>query len=244
MIFVELTKVWRQSDVDFVACLNRVRRGEMTSGDLDYLNSHCAPPVSAPAATPVGSSPDSPHESFNEEARPGAPRPILLAPFNAVVNERNSKELAEMKKGRCVLQVPRLPLAQLHARALPQRRSHASAPPSAPPAPSPPFGQWIAADWVEVDEDCGGRQQDVEKRLMSAAPGTFFGDCARPHSPRPSPSLVSRRHVDSRPAQLPPRRVSSLCSQVWPRSASSCVRCGTCRQSCSEAGSTNTQAVI
>ena len=65
MIFVELTKVWRQSDVDFVACLNRVRRGEMTGRDLEYLNSHCAPPVGTSIGTPDSSS----HESPNEEAR-------------------------------------------------------------------------------------------------------------------------------------------------------------------------------
>eukprot|EP00966_Prymnesium_polylepis_P155151 3583264-Prymnesium_polylepis.1 len=51
MIFIELTRVWRQSDDDFVACLNRVRRGEMSRADLDYLNAHCAPPAAPPASS-------------------------------------------------------------------------------------------------------------------------------------------------------------------------------------------------
>ncbi|KAL1520085.1 hypothetical protein AB1Y20_023560 [Prymnesium parvum] len=123
MIFVELTQVWRQSDPRFVGCLHRVRQGDMTAEDLTYLNEHCAPLPSHPSAA----------------ARPSsAAVPMLLAPFNAVVHERNVKELEEKLRQGCA---------------------------------------WIAADWVDVDEDCGGRVEDVERRLMSSAAGSFFGDC-------------------------------------------------------------------
>lgn len=96
MVFVQLSRVWRQKDSAFVACLNRTRRGEMSPADVLFLNEHCAtsaPPLSQPSSAPTSSQP---------LIRPS--RPMLLAPFNSVVNTRNSREMEEMKRGKQVLQ--------------------------------------------------------------------------------------------------------------------------------------------
>ena len=38
-----------------------------------------------------------------------------------------------------------------------------------------PLGQWIASDWVEVDDE--GNREATRQALQSSQPGTFFGDC-------------------------------------------------------------------
>ena len=171
MLFVELTRVWRQRDEAMVAVLNRIRRGTFTSADLGWLNSHCAadslpppptppPPLPAPApqpaAAPSSGSSDAAHTSDGGSAAgaaaagvavagvavagvavagaptapPTAPpaRPMLLAPTNDVVNERNAREMALIKA-----------------------RGAAA--------------QWLAADWVEADEGAGPRHE-AERSLQ------------------------------------------------------------------------------
>ena len=169
LLFVELTRVWRQSDEQMVAVLNRVRRGTTTRVDLQWLNAHCAaedvrppapppppsvppPPAPPPPAASAEPVPPSRASSASASAPPPPPpppppmamamaaRPMLLAPTNDVVNERNARELADLKARRV----------------------------------DGVF--WIATDWVEPDEAAGARHE-VEARLQHAGPGSFFHDC-------------------------------------------------------------------
>ena len=145
LLFVELTRVWRQRDEAMVAVLNRIRRGTATPADLNWLNSHCAadsPPAPAPApAPPSDSSEVAAAASGGGSATcevaaapsPAAPppRPMLLAPTNDVVNERNAREMTLIKA-----------------------RGAAA--------------QWLAADWVEADEGAGPRLE-AERSLQRCA---------------------------------------------------------------------------
>jgi len=145
LLFVELTRVWRQRDEAMVAVLNRIRRGTATPADLNWLNSHCAadsPPAPAPAPAPPsdssevaaaasggGSAPCEVAAAPSPAAPP--PRPMLLAPTNDVVNERNAREMTLIKA-----------------------RGAAA--------------QWLAADWVEADEGAGPRLE-AERSLQRCA---------------------------------------------------------------------------
>ena len=40
-----------------------------------------------------------------------------------------------------------------------------------------PLGQWIASDWVEVDDESVANREATRQALQSSQPGTFFGDC-------------------------------------------------------------------
>lgn len=86
ILLVELKHVWRQKDAALVATLNRIRRGEARSADVEWLNRQCAAPALAShtLSTIAGAA---------QTSTPPAPRPMLLAPTNAVVSERNSREL-------------------------------------------------------------------------------------------------------------------------------------------------------
>ena len=125
MMMIELSRVWRQKDAELVATLNRIRCGDARPEDVEWLNAQCGAAAAAAAAPPAGG-------GLAAEAAP--PRPMLLAPTNAVVSERNVRELAAMV-------------------------SRAAA------------CQWIAEDWVDVDESCPGE---------SAAPSRH---CPSRHSP-------------------------------------------------------------
>jgi hypothetical protein len=86
ILLVELKHVWRQKDAALVATLNRIRRGEARPVDVEWLNRQCAAPAPAShtsSSTAVGAA----------QASAPTPRPMLLAPTNAVVSERNSREL-------------------------------------------------------------------------------------------------------------------------------------------------------
>jgi len=96
--------------------LNRVRRGTATPADLSWLNAHCAahsphPPAPAPPSDASGGAPAVPPLAAPPLAAPPPaapppaapppaappPRPMLLAPTNDVVNERNAREMAVIK---------------------------------------------------------------------------------------------------------------------------------------------------
>ena len=70
---------------------------------------------------------------------------MLLAPINAVVNERNARELQDVMARN----------ARVGKAAL----------------------QWMACDWVAVDEDLREEHEAVYARLMRSESGSFFGDC-------------------------------------------------------------------
>ena len=89
-----VTQVWRQSDMALVSCLNRIRRGTFAPADIRWLNTHCAAGRSGVGATAVSAAAGS---------AVATPRPMLLAPTNAVVNDRNSRELQAMRVGRTVV---------------------------------------------------------------------------------------------------------------------------------------------
>jgi len=133
ILLVELKHVWRQKDAALVATLNRIRRGEARSADVEWLNRQCAAPALA-SHTP------STIAGAAQTSTPSAPRPMLLAPTNAVVSERNSRELQAMVS-----------------------RAAAS--------------QWIADDWVELDESCPGEPQSTREWLLRQDKGSFYGDC-------------------------------------------------------------------
>lgn len=142
LVFIELTRVWRQKDAQLVATLNRVRKGAMSADDCRYLNRHCATVAKRPSVG--GAAVAAPAAAFSLAAQP-APRPMLLAPVNAVVNERNARELQEVMRRNSLL----------------GRRVH----------------QWMASDWVSVDDESGGVFEEVHARLMRSESGSFFGDC-------------------------------------------------------------------
>ena len=94
-----LSQVWRQKDARLVATLNRVRKGAMTPDDIRYLNSHCATAAkpAAAASHAVGGGRGGAHNSGNHGGVGGSlARPMLLAPVNSVVNDRNARELEEV----------------------------------------------------------------------------------------------------------------------------------------------------
>ena len=47
-LYIELKKIYRQSDQDFIDVLNRIRNNSMTQGDYDFLNRKFDPEFSAP----------------------------------------------------------------------------------------------------------------------------------------------------------------------------------------------------
>ena len=155
LIFVELSTVWRQKDADLVATLNRVRKGVMTPEDLRYLNQNCATralPANSNQQRPSvnggpggGGGPSASNAPAPPPPEVGWARPMLLAPINSVVNERNAKELTDVMNRNQRL----------------GKRVH----------------QWMACDWVTVDEDCHEEYEAVYTRLMRAESGSFFGDC-------------------------------------------------------------------
>jgi len=122
MMMIELSRVWRQKDAELVATLNRIRCGDARPEDVEWLNAQCGAAAAAAAAPPAGG-------GLAAEAAP--PRPMLLAPTNAVVSERNVRELAAMV-------------------------SRAAA------------CQWIAEDWVDVDESCPGGSAAPSRHSPSA----------------------------------------------------------------------------
>ena len=177
LVLIELHRAHRQKDEALVATLNRIRTGAMTQSDCRFLNAHCAtvpkPRAQAPAsaataasvaattaangtaATTAAAAPipapkpaPIPAPTPAPMARPSAPRPIMLAPVNAVVNERNALELQQVMEA--------------------SRRLGRAA------------FQWVASDWVEVDEEHAGDPKaydETHRRLMRSEGGTFFGDC-------------------------------------------------------------------
>lgn len=169
LVLIELHRAHRQKDEALVATLNRIRTGAMTQSDCRFLNAHCATvpkprahtPASAAtaatvavttaatgtAATTAAAAP-TPAPTSAPLVRPSAPRPIMLAPVNAVVNERNALELQQVMEA--------------------SRRLGRAA------------FQWVASDWVEVDEEHAGDPKaydETHRRLMRSEGGTFFGDC-------------------------------------------------------------------
>ena len=180
LVFIELSRVWRQKDAALVATLNRVRKGCMTAEDIRFLNAHCAtvarpraqgahgsaqagsaapvdgPPVGGPPSggggpgSASGGSASGGGTSGSGGGPNGTPqwaRPMLLAPVNSVVNERNARELDDV---------------MARNQRLGRRVS-----------------QWMACDWCQVDEELqqAGEYEQVYQRLMRAEPGSFFGDC-------------------------------------------------------------------
>ena len=131
LVMIELSRVWRQSDAQLVGTLNRIRRGLATQEDVRWLNRHCGtsaqptpqhpPPPTAAAAAAASSA------ASSAAAAAPARRPMLLAPVNAAVSERNAKEIELMRRSRSVT-------------------------------------QWLASDWVAVDEDHAGSFEDVQVR--------------------------------------------------------------------------------
>ena len=178
LLFVELTRVWRQRDEAMVAVLNRIRRGTATPADLNWLNSHCAADSPPPPRPPSGSSDVAAAASGGDSAAGAAaaapppaapppaappPRPMLLAPTNDVVNERNAREMALIKA-----------------------RGAAA--------------QWLAADWVEADEGAGPRLE-AERSLQrcddiyiytSSQSYTTLGQPSRPCTPFGAASFTQR----------------------------------------------------
>jgi len=135
-ILIELSKVWRQKDAQLVATLNRIRKGAMTHDDIRYLNSHCAT-----AAKPANAG-----GGGRGGAGPVA-RPMLLAPVNSVVNDRNARELEEVMTRNARLGLP--------------VRAWMSC-------------DWVA---VDEEQQAPGEYEAAYTRLMRAEPGSFFGDC-------------------------------------------------------------------
>ena len=165
LVLIELHRAHRQKDEALVATLNRIRTGAMTQSDCRFLNAHCATvpkprahtPASAATAAAVAVATAVTGTAATTAAaaptpaplaRPSAPRPIMLAPVNAVVNERNALELQQVMEA--------------------SRRLGRAA------------FQWVASDWVEVDEEQAGDPKaydETHRRLMRSEGGTFFGDC-------------------------------------------------------------------
>ena len=139
LVLIELSRVWRQKDEALVATLNRIRKGQMTASDCRYLNANCATLPNRQqqlqlqhqqaqqqaqlqaqqqaqqqvhhhqAAASSNASGGGSGTAADAAARLPAPRPMLLAPVNAVVNERNALELQDViarnaRLGRSVLQ--------------------------------------------------------------------------------------------------------------------------------------------
>lgn len=75
-VFVELTRVYRQSEQTMVDTLNRVRTGRSTPGDVEWLNRHC----------------------LADAAVADAARPLLLTPFCKVAEERNQLERNQLER--------------------------------------------------------------------------------------------------------------------------------------------------
>ena len=140
----------------------------MTQSDCRFLNAHCAtvpkPRAHAPvraataasvAATTAAAAPipapkpaPIPAPTPAPMARPSAPRPIMLAPVNAVVNERNALELqqvmeASRRQGRAALQWV--------------------------------ASDWVEVDAEHAGDPKA--YDETHQRLMRSEGGTFFGDC-------------------------------------------------------------------
>lgn len=73
-VYIELKKIYRQSEQDFIDLLNRVRVSKVTTNDLDVLNAKYDPSFSA-----------------NESDY------IILATHNRIVDETNQRKLNELK---------------------------------------------------------------------------------------------------------------------------------------------------
>lgn len=74
-VYIELTKIYRQSDSDFIAVLNNLRNNEITQNDLDILGKFVQP-------------------NFDLKANPGY---ITLTTHNRIADELNAKSLAELE---------------------------------------------------------------------------------------------------------------------------------------------------
>ena len=102
--------------------------------------------VTTAAAAPIPAPKPAPKPA--PMARPSAPRPIMLAPVNAVVNERNALELqqvmeASRRQGRAALQWV--------------------------------ASDWVEVDAEHAGDPKAF--DETHRRLMRSEGGTFFGDC-------------------------------------------------------------------
>ena len=195
LVFVELSRVWRQKDAQLVGVLNRIRKGTMTPNDCRFLNSHCATLPNAQQRKQAAPAPQPPLRHYQQpfaaplplaaksaSASAGAatnasvakarvlpaPRPMLLAPTNAVVNERNQKEHDGLREANARL--------------------------------GRPASIWMACDWAIVDEDIVENMSGEYEVRVHARPLLFpcLLSPPLPSSPLLSPPLPSS-HVASQP---------------------------------------------